>query len=165
MDLCPITVVPPIVSSETILFWKWKMWKFSYSFRIMAIFLLHKLNNCRSNYWRGETIEGRKLFAEIRYCFYTNYNLYLKCQYSTLCLKCFHFTLQAGTYCKLLLLSSARLSEKYPWMCFLSTFYAIRRCAHFDLFTLAGNINNNQVELELQPHLVIQGVSFIVRRI
>ena len=43
---------------------------------------------------------------------------------------------------------AARLSEKYPWMCFLSTFfYAIRRCAHFDLFTLAGNINNNQVEL------------------
>ena len=50
-------------------------------------------------------------------------------------------------------------------MCFLSTFYAIRRCAHFDLFTLAGNINNNQVELELQPHLVIQGVSYIVRKI
>ena len=25
--------------------------------------------------------------------------------------------------------------------------------------TLAGNINNNQVDVELQPHLVIQGVS------
>lgn len=24
--------------------------------------------------------------------------------------------------------------------------FSVRRCAHFDLFTLAGNINNNQVE-------------------
>ena len=32
------TVFPRIVSSETILFWKQKMWKFSYSFRIMANF-------------------------------------------------------------------------------------------------------------------------------
>ena len=139
------------------------MWKFSHSFRIMAIFyfinwIIAAETIEGEKLLKGETIEGRKLFAEIRYCFYTNYNLYLKWQY-TLCLKCFHFTLQAGTFCKLLLLSSARLSEKYPWMCFLSTFYAIRRCAHFDLFTLAGNINNNQVELELQPHLVIQGVS------
>ena len=31
--------------------------KFSYSFRN---FLLHKLNSCRKNYWRGETIQGRK---------------------------------------------------------------------------------------------------------
>ena len=30
-------------------------------------FLFHKLNSCRGNYWRGETIQGRKLFAEIRY--------------------------------------------------------------------------------------------------
>ena len=34
----PNTVFPPRVSAETIRFWKWKMWKFSYSFRIMAIF-------------------------------------------------------------------------------------------------------------------------------
>ena len=39
----------------------------SYSFRIMAFFLLHKLNSYRGNYWRGETIQGRKLFAEIWY--------------------------------------------------------------------------------------------------
>ena len=38
------TVFQRIVSEETILFWKWKMWKLSYSFRIMANFLLHKLN-------------------------------------------------------------------------------------------------------------------------
>ena len=28
-------------------------------------FLLHKLNSCRRNYWGGEIIQGRKLFAEI----------------------------------------------------------------------------------------------------
>ena len=39
------------------------MWKFSYSFRIMAFFLLHKLNSWCGNYWRGETIQVRKLFA------------------------------------------------------------------------------------------------------
>ena len=55
------------ISAETILFWRWKMWKFSYSFCSMAIFLLYKLNSCRGNYWRGETVEGRKLFAEIRH--------------------------------------------------------------------------------------------------
>ena len=32
------TLFLPKVSKETTLFWKWKMWKFSYSFRIMAIF-------------------------------------------------------------------------------------------------------------------------------
>ena len=47
-------------------FWKWKMWKFSYSFRIYGNFLLHKLNSCSRKYSRGETIQGRKLFAEIR---------------------------------------------------------------------------------------------------
>ena len=54
------TIFPLIVSAETILFWKWKMWKFSYSFRIMAIFYF--IN------WivAAETIEGGKLFAEIR---------------------------------------------------------------------------------------------------
>ena len=30
-------------------------------------FLLHKLNSCCGNYSRGETIQGRKLFAEVRY--------------------------------------------------------------------------------------------------
>ena len=30
------TVFQRTVSAETILFWKWKMWKFSYSFRIMS---------------------------------------------------------------------------------------------------------------------------------
>ena len=51
-----ITVFPWIVSSETILLWKWKMWKFSYSFRIMAIFYF--IN------WIlvAETIEGGKPF-------------------------------------------------------------------------------------------------------
>ena len=32
------TVFPQIVSAGTILFWKWKKWKFEYSFPIMAIF-------------------------------------------------------------------------------------------------------------------------------
>ena len=47
------TVFPRIVPAQTILFWKWKMWKFSYSFPIMDFFLLHKLNSCHGNYWRG----------------------------------------------------------------------------------------------------------------
>ena len=53
------TAFPRIV--EAILFWKWKMWKFSYSFRFMAFFYF--IN------WivAAETIEGRKLFAEIQY--------------------------------------------------------------------------------------------------
>ena len=52
------TVFPWKVSEETILFWKWKMWKFSYSFRIMAIF-------CFINWIAAaETIE---LFTEIWY--------------------------------------------------------------------------------------------------
>ena len=34
----PFTVFPRIISAETIIFWKWKTWKFLYSFRIMAIF-------------------------------------------------------------------------------------------------------------------------------
>ena len=51
-----ITVFPRIVSTETILFWKWKMWKFSYSFRIMAIFYF--IN------WivAAKTIQAGKLF-------------------------------------------------------------------------------------------------------
>ena len=54
-----------IVSAKTIIFRKWIMWKFSYtylpSFRIMAVFYF--IN------WivAAETIEGRKLFAEIWY--------------------------------------------------------------------------------------------------
>ena len=49
-------VFSQIVSAETILFWKWKMWKFLYSFRIMAIFFF--IN------WivATETIQGGKLF-------------------------------------------------------------------------------------------------------
>ena len=31
------TVFPPIVSLETTVFWKWRMWKFSYSFHIMGL--------------------------------------------------------------------------------------------------------------------------------
>jgi hypothetical protein len=51
-----IYVFPRIVSAETVLFWKWKMWKFSYSVRIMAIFYF--IN------WivAAETIEWGKLF-------------------------------------------------------------------------------------------------------
>ena len=50
------TVFPRIVSAETILFWKWKMWKFSFSFCIIAI--LYFIN------WivAAETIQGGKLF-------------------------------------------------------------------------------------------------------
>ena len=50
------TVFPGIVSAETIFSWKWKMWKFSYSFWIMAIF--YSIN------WivAAETIEGGKIF-------------------------------------------------------------------------------------------------------
>ena len=36
-------------------------------------FLLHKLNSCGRNYWRGETIQVRKLFAEIWYLFRTDF--------------------------------------------------------------------------------------------
>ena len=51
-------------AEETILFWKWKMWKFSYNCRILAFFYF--IN------WivATETIQGRKLFAEIRYFLY-----------------------------------------------------------------------------------------------
>ena len=44
----------------------WEMWKFSSSFHMMSIFLLHKLNSYE-NYQRGETIQGSKQFAEIWY--------------------------------------------------------------------------------------------------
>jgi hypothetical protein len=50
------TLFPPIVSAETILFWKWKMWKFSYSFRIMAIFYFINWM------FAAQTIEGGNLF-------------------------------------------------------------------------------------------------------
>ena len=52
------TVFPRIVSTETILLWKWKMLKFSYCVRIMAIFCF--INWICGNYWRG------KPFAEIQ---------------------------------------------------------------------------------------------------
>ena len=61
------TVFPRIVSAETILFWKWKMWKFSYSFRIMAIFyFINWIGSCRRNYWRGETIRGNTVSEYLR---------------------------------------------------------------------------------------------------
>ena len=55
------TIFPPIVSAETSLLWKWKMWKFSYSFCVTVIFYF--IN------WivAAETIEGGKLFAEIHF--------------------------------------------------------------------------------------------------
>ena len=59
IHLLKFTVFSRIVSTETILFWKWKVWKFSYSFRIIyGNFLLHKLNSCRGNYSREETVCG-----------------------------------------------------------------------------------------------------------
>ena len=48
------TVFPRIVSAETILFWKWNMWKFSYTYLVsilMAIFYF---------ILAAETIEGEK---------------------------------------------------------------------------------------------------------
>ena len=52
------TAVQCIISAETILFWKWKMWKFSYSFNIVAI--SYFIN------WivASETIEGGKYSRE-----------------------------------------------------------------------------------------------------
>ena len=50
------TVFPPIVSLETTVFWKWRMWKFSYSFCIMAIFYF--INQIVAT----ETIQRGKLF-------------------------------------------------------------------------------------------------------
>ena len=39
-----------VISAETILFWKWKMWKFSYSFHIMADFVKHFWDNAFENF-------------------------------------------------------------------------------------------------------------------
>ena len=65
-----------IVSAETILFWKCKIWKFSYSFRIMAIFYF--IN------WivAAETIKGEKLFKGGNYLWkygisYVRHSLYV----------------------------------------------------------------------------------------
>ena len=52
------TLFPQIVSTETILFWKWQRWKFSYSFRIMLIFYF------RNWIVAAETIKGGKLFKD-----------------------------------------------------------------------------------------------------
>ena len=49
------TVFPRIVSAETNLFWKLKLWKFSYNFSIMAIFYF--INRIVA----AETIEGGQL--------------------------------------------------------------------------------------------------------
>ena len=68
------TEFPRIVSAETILFWKWKKWKFSYSFRIMAIFYFINWTVAAEtieggklfkggNYSREETIQGNTVFA------------------------------------------------------------------------------------------------------
>ena len=60
------TAFPHIVSAETILFLIWKLqkiWIVAANFN----FLHNKLNFCCGNYSREETIQGRKLFAEIRY--------------------------------------------------------------------------------------------------
>ena len=54
-------------------FRKWKMWKFAYSFHIYGNFLLQKLNSYRGKHWRGETMQERKLFAEIQYSFMLKY--------------------------------------------------------------------------------------------
>jgi len=50
------TVFPRIVSAETNLFWKLKLWKFSYNFSIMAIFYF--INQIVAEV----TIQGGKLF-------------------------------------------------------------------------------------------------------
>ena len=67
-----VTIFPRIVSEETNLFWKWKMWKFSYSFSIMATFYF--IN------WivAVETIVGGKLFMGGNYSRkYGMYDLFL----------------------------------------------------------------------------------------
>ena len=74
------TIFPHIVSEETILFWIWKLKEI----QIVAAnfnFLPNKLNFCWGNYSREETIQGRKLYEEIReLCLHihTAY-LYLEC--------------------------------------------------------------------------------------
>ena len=65
------TVFRRIVSAETILFWKCKMWKFSYSFQIVAIFYFID--------WivATETINGGKLFKWGNYS--RKYGMLLNC--------------------------------------------------------------------------------------
>ena len=72
------TVFPRIVSAETILFWNWKLCKFSYSFRIMAIFYF--IN------WivAAETMEGGKLFKGRNYLRKYGTHFFLKKQQSLL---------------------------------------------------------------------------------
>ena len=61
VNLHQITIFWRIVYAETILFWKWKMWKFSYSFHIMAIFYFKN--------WivAANLLTGLKLFKEGNY--------------------------------------------------------------------------------------------------
>ena len=40
-----------------------------------------KLNSCHGNYWRRETIQGRKIFAEIQYRTYGVWFLKFKCDF------------------------------------------------------------------------------------
>ena len=62
------TVFSQTVSAETITFWKWKIWKFIHSFRIMAIFYFINLIVATEtiewgNYWREETIRGNTVHS------------------------------------------------------------------------------------------------------
>ena len=65
------TVFSRIVSAETILFWMCKMWKFSYSFRIMAIFyfinwIVAAETIEGGNYSREEIIRGNTVFTYLK---------------------------------------------------------------------------------------------------
>ena len=59
----------------------------NYSFLNLALFTVTfdlyfiNLNSCRGNYSREETIQGRKIFAEIRYLFLYFLNYGYKCSY------------------------------------------------------------------------------------
>ena len=68
------TVFPRIVSTETIIFWKWNMWKLSYRFRIITILYFINWIVAAETIQGGETIQGRKLFAEIRYLIFDHLN-------------------------------------------------------------------------------------------
>ena len=70
------TVFSRIVSVETILFWKWKMRKFLFSFRVMAIFYFINWTAATEtiqggNYSREETIRGNMVdIFKVIYIFY-----------------------------------------------------------------------------------------------
>ena len=58
------------VSTETILFWKCKMWKCLPTFRIMAFFYFMNWIVAAETIKEGENIQARKLFVEIWYIEY-----------------------------------------------------------------------------------------------